>query len=357
MTIIDGYMFRRVAKPLLFVFLAFVGIFVLVDLFDHASKFIDNDVPISIVIQYYLYYMPWIVVLTAPVAMLLATLLSVGKLSRQNEVMAMKGSGLSLYRILAPILALAFLMSVAGLLVAEILLPPASRQRLEIKETHLRRSADQTIRTDVIYLRPDGTIFLARRFNVRKQTLEEITVEEFNDDSSPKMRIDATSGHWVGDHWVLQNGQVRNFTPDGERLENFELHDLAFAEPSPEDLRTRRLEPEELGYFDLRSYITKIRASGNDSTDLAVQLQLKLAFPFAILIMTLIGAPLAAGTRRSGFALAFTAALALSFVYFGLIQIGDVLGSQGILPPVLAAWMGNIVFGAIGVWLLARAPK
>ena len=357
MTILDSYMLKRIGKPLALVLIAFVGIFILIDLFDHASKFIDNKVGPDIVLLYYLYYMPWIVVLTAPVAMLLASLLAIGRLSRRSEIMAMKGGGLSLYRILAPVLLLAVALSFASLFVGEVVMPPATRRRLEIKETHLTRRADRAVRTDVIYIRPDGVMLLARRFNVGRQTLDEVTVEEFDDQSNPTTRIDAERGRWENGHWVLEKGRVRRFTPDGEEAYPFETYDLPYTEPSPDDLRTRRLEPEEMGYADLRNYVKKLRASGNNPRDLDVQLQLKISFPFVTLIMTLIGAPLAAATRRTGFALSFTAALAVSFVYFGLIQVGDVLGSQGLLPPVLAAWVGNIVFAGIGIWLLIRAPK
>jgi lipopolysaccharide export system permease protein len=356
-TTLDSYMFRKIARPLALVFIAFVGIFILVDLFDHANKFIDNKVGPGIVFLYYLYYMPWIVVLTAPVAMLLASLLAIGRLSRSNEIMAMKGGGVSLYRILAPVLLLAVGLSLASLFIGEVAMPPATRRRLEIKETHLSRRADRAVRTDVIYIRPDGVMLLARRFNVGKKRLDQVTVEEFDDESNPTMRIDAERGRWEDGHWVLENGRIRRFTPDGEEATSFEKYRLPYTEPSPDDLRTRRLEPEEMGYAELRGYIKKLRASGNNPRDLDVQLQLKISFPFVTLIMTLIGAPLAAATRRTGFAISFTAALAVSFIYFGLIQVGDVLGSQGFLPPVLGAWAGNIVFAGIGVWLLIKAPK
>jgi lipopolysaccharide export system permease protein len=356
-SILDAYILRKIMKPLLFVFLAFVSIFVLVDLFDHAHTFIDNNVKPEIVIKYYLYYMPMIVVLTAPVAMLLATLLSLGGLSRKNEVMAMKGSGVSLYRIAAPILLLAVAVSVGSLVVGEIYLPPATRARLQIKEDYLQRRARQSVRTDVIYVRPDGAMLFARRFNVKTRVLDDVTVEEFDRDLNPTRRIDAVTARWEGRRWLFEDGRIREFSEAGERATAFATFELPYDEPTPEDLETRKLQPEEMGYRDLRAYVMKLQASGNDARRLAVQLQLKTAFPFVTLIMTLIGAPLAAGARRSGFALAFTAALAISFIYYGLINVGTVLGTQGVLPAPLAAWIANIAFAGVGFWLLVKAPK
>lgn len=357
MTILDRYVLRRTLIPLAFVFAAFVGVFVLVDLFDHANSFIDNDVPVRIVIAYYAHYMPFVVVLTAPVAMLLATLLAVGRFTRSNELAAMKGSGVSLYRILLPVVLLATALSAASLVVAETVVPRATGRRLEIQDTHIRKRPSRTVRSDVIYMRPDGTTLLAKRFDTRNNTLEEVTVQDFDEDLRPRTRIDAATGTWEDGRWVLHDGRMRLFTAGAESAAVFVSRPLPYAGPTPRELSTRVLKPEELGYRDLRAHIARLRASGTDPGDLPVQLELKLSFPFVVLIMTLLGAPIAAGARRGGFALAFTAALAISFVYYGVLQVGSVLGSQGMLPPALSAWIANILFAGIGLWILAKTPK
>lgn len=357
MRILDAYLLRRLAKPLVLVFTAFVGIFVLVDLFDNVHTFIDNRVAIGTVVSYYVHYLPMVVVLTMPVAMLLATLLSLGGLARRHEVMAMKGSGLSLYRVLAPVFVLALALSLASMVVAETLLPPATTRRLQIEEEHIKRSPTEVFRRNVLYVCPDGAVFLARRFNTRRLVLEDVTIEEFDKELRPVRRIDAESGRWSDGRWVLENGQVRTFSGNTENALPFEARVLERAEPSPSDLRSRRLEPEEMGYRELRTYIGRLSASGSDPGDFAVQLRLKIAFPFVTLIMTMLGAPLAAGARRTGFALSFAAALAISFLYYGLLQVGQVLGRQGMLPPTLAAWLGNVVFAGVAVWMIVKAPK
>lgn len=357
MTTLDRYMMRQVLLPLGLFFVTFVGIFVLVDLFDHAHRFIDNDVPLRIVALYYLYYAPMIVVLTAPVAMLLATLLALGRLSRKNEIMAMKASGVSLYRALGPVFALALGLSLVSLVVGELLLPPATQRRIEIKETYIERTPSRLVRTDVVHMLPDGDVLLARRFNARSGTLEAVTYEEFGEGLVPTRRLDAELARWDGQRWVLENGSERVFSAEGETARPFGRMPLPGSDPTPADLAARPVEPEEMGYEELRSYIARVRAGGGDPRSLDVQLRLKSAFPFVTLIMTLLGAPLAAGTRRSGFAIAFTGALAISFIYYGMIQIGQVLGEERLLPPWLAAWIANMLFGGLGLHLLIRAPK
>jgi lipopolysaccharide export system permease protein len=354
---LDSYLLRRALKPLALVFAAFIGIFVLVDLFDHAHTLIDNEVALGIVLSYYLHYMPLIVVLTMPVAMLLATLLSLGGLARGNEIMAMKGCGVSLYRMLTPHLVLALLLSLVSMAVAETVLPPATATRLQIEEEHIKRSPGQITATNVIYVRPDGAVFLARHLNTRRRTVEDVTVEEFDKDLRPVLRIDAEFGRWDGERWVLEGGLLRDFSSGDEVARPFDEYVLEYSEPTPDDLTSRRLQPDEMGYRELRGYIQKLVASGSDPGDLAVQLQLKIAFPFVTLIMALIGAPIAAGSRKTGFALSFAAALAISFLYYGLLRVGQVLGRQAVMPPALAAWVANFAFAAVGVWLMARVPK
>jgi len=356
--IVDRYLSRKLLVPLVLVFCAFVVIFILVDLFDHAHSFIDRGVPARIVLLYYLYSTPLIVVLTAPVAMLLAVLLSVGRLSRRLEIMALKASGFSLHRILAPVLVIATLLSAATLLVAEFAVPPATRQKIKIEEEYIdRREGDPRIRDNVVYMRADGSVFVARRLDVRRAVIDGVIVEEFDSQLRPLRRIDAAKATWNGSRWVLADGRIRSFTATGEDTVPFDEMTLPHEEPTLQDLGTRRLDPQEMGSLELRDYTRRLLAGGNDVRELLVELRLKIAFPFSSLIMALLGAPFAAATRRSGFALAFAAALTISFLYYGFIQVGQVLGRQGLLTPALAAWVANAVFAAVGVVLLARAPK
>jgi len=357
MSIIDTYALRKLGRPLTIILCLFTGIFVLVDLFDNAHSFIDNEVSLSVVLSYYAYYLPLIVVLTSPVAMLLATLLAVGGLARKNEIMALKGSGVSLYRILAPVLALSVVVSLTNAFIGEQILPPATRQRLLIKETSIARRASEIITSDPMYVTSDGSMFHARRLNSRTETLEEVTVEEFDEANTPISRIDAESAVWEDGEWVFYEGSQRFFTAHGEEANSFHKLKSGYSEPLPSELGVRKLRPDEMAFRELRSYIVRLRASGNDPRDLAVQLHLKIAFPFVIVIMTLLGGSLAAGARRSGFALSFAAALTISFFYFGMLQVGQVLGRQGILVPWLAAWISNFIFAGVGVVLLIRAPK
>lgn len=356
MTTLDRYILRKIAKPLLLLLGVFVGIFVLVDLFDNAHTFIDNEVAIRSVLAYYVYYLPLIVVLTSPVAMLLATLLCIGGLARKNEMMAMKGSGVSLYRILAPMLALAVLVSTFDVFVGEVLLPPATRRRVVIEETLMKNRTEDMIRNEPMYVRPDGTIFVARRLNLRTGTLEEVTVEEFRN-QGPSRRIDAEKAVWRDGEWFFIEGQARLFTEEGEQSTSFDRYAPGYTDPTPAQIGTRRLEPDEMAFRELKAYIGSLRASGNDPLDLDVQLHLKISFPFVTIIMTLLGGAIAASARRSGFALAFAGALSISFLYYGLLQVGQVLGRQDLLLPWLAAWIANIAFAGVGAALLVKAPK
>lgn len=359
MRILDAYILRRILKPLALVFVAFVAIYVVVDLFDHIHAFVDNRVPLSVVILYYIYSAPQIIVLTAPIAMLLAALLSIGRLSKRNEIMAVKGSGISLYRAFVPILGLALAVSAVMLVTAETAIPPATRNRIAIEEAHIKKSAAAVprLRTDVRYVGPDGTMFLVRKYDVKRLIMKEVTVEEFDQNDRLKSRLDAETAVWKDGEWIFRDGRFRRFLENEEVTLAFDEIALGYSEPTPSDLGRRRLEPEEMGFADLRKYINRLRSSGSDPRDLMVQLHLKIAFPFVILVMTLMGASFAARARKSGFALCFTFALAISFVYYGLIRVCQVFGSQGLVQPPVAAWAANVLFAALGVTILVKTPK
>ncbi len=344
-TILDTYVLRRTIIPLAFVFAAFVSIFVLVDLFDHAHTFIDNDVPIRVVLAYYAHYMPFVVVLTAPVAMLLATLLAVGRFTRSNELTAMKGSGVSLYRILLPVLLLAAALSAASLVVAETVVPLATQTQAR----HPGHSHQEAPTAE----RPLGRdLHASGRDDAPREALRH-EEQHARGGHGPELRPRPQAQHARSMPRPGRGRAVTGFSTTAACARSprrrsprrvFESFELPYADPTPQELSTRLLKPEELGYADLRAHIARLRASGTDPGDLPVQLALKLSFPFVVLIMTLLGAPIAAGARRGGFALAFTGALAISFLYYGVLQVGSVLGRQGMLPPTLSAWIANILF-------------
>jgi lipopolysaccharide export LptBFGC system permease protein LptF len=150
---------------------------------------------------------------------------------------------------------------------------------------------------------------------------------------------------------------VREFNGEQEQVMAFEQLQGTELDERPENFERRQKRPEEMDYWQLRDYIRRVERSGGEAQREKVDLFLKIAFPFASFIIVLFGAPLASNPRRSGAAVSFGISLFICFIYYSVLRLGQAWGYKGSLPPALAAWLGNILFGAAGVVVLWKAKK
>jgi len=157
--------------------------------------------------------------------------------------------------------------------------------------------------------------------------------------------------------WELRDGIIQNRDKDGTYdLSRFERFDLKIPE-RPEDFVRQEIEPEEMGYQKLDRFAKRLRAEGYDATRYFVELHIKIAFPFVILIMALIGIPVALWKKEMGTPVAVSIGIALCFVYLLVLGLSRTLGFAGILPPILAAWLANSLFLFFGVYLLINVNQ
>lgn len=354
---LDRYILRHFCVPLLLSLWVFAAIFVIVDLIDRLDTFLDRGTDLATIVAYYLYYAPYTVALTLPIAMLLASLFAIGGLNRTSEITAMKAAGVGLYRIFAPIVVLSLFVCGLAFAFNETVVPWATAKRMEIRRA---TGPGQTgNRHDVLLKTPDGRIVYAKYYNTEQKYAHSISIEK-ESDGSIASRITARKMTWGDGVWRLQDVERRNFTGTEERTERIEvlphltLSDLGIV---PSDFVKLQRSPDEMNYRELKEYIRRMKLSGRDATKSIVDLNLKIAFPFANVIIVLFGAPLSTGVRRPGKAMSFGISLLISFLYFVAIKTGQVLGWYGFLQPVLAAWLGNAVFGLLALTLFAGVRK
>ncbi|HEY2955011.1 MAG TPA: LptF/LptG family permease [Candidatus Eisenbacteria bacterium] len=359
MKILDRYVLREFLGYLLLGLLGFIVIFVVVDLFEKIDVFLDHRAPLGLVARFYLYRAPEVVVLALPVALLLATFLALGQLNKFGELTAMRAAGLPLLTILRPVFGVAAGATVVALLLGEVVVPGASRERDRIYDEQIQRVRRDvaTERADVTYLGAGGRTYLIRLYLVREQRMHEVQVLEYAGGRLAG-RIDAAEAAWDGTQWVFTSGWVRRFESGGrERAEPFQRLEAPQLPERPRDFAKDSVEPGEMDFIQLRGYIAKLRASGLRVAKYLVDLHLKLSFPLFNLIVVMIGASVATRLRLQSAALGFGFSVIIAFVYWGFMQLGKALGHSGLVSPYLAAWMGDALFGAAGVVLLAQAQR
>lgn len=358
MRLLDRYIAVRFLNVLLFALFAFIVLFIVVDAIDHLDKFIDRGMPKPMIARYYYYYLPYIIILCMPVAMLLASLFSIGQLARYNELTAMKASGISLYRIVTPILVMAFFISIGMIYFGETVLPIATTQKMLLEQEYLE--SGQNVHRDKINVNfrdLENRRISIQYYNVSQKRARGITIIEFNGDRLIR-RIDAKFMQWETDHWVLQDAYERkNFTPEGEESQYFPETLIKEMDFIPKDLEKVHKKPEEMSFRELKLFVAEVEKNGGDKNRWLVDLYMKFSFPFANFIIVLFGAPLSATKRRGSAAMGFGISLAICFLYFGLVKTGQTMGHNGAFSPLLGAWLGNFVFAGAGVITLIKTRK
>ena len=358
MRILSRYLLREFLGYLVLGLAGFVIIFIVVDVFEKIDVFLDHHAPAMLVARFYLYRAPEVVVQVLPVALLMATFLSLGQLNKFGELAAMRSAGLSLVRMLRPVFVVATAAALLALALGEFVVPRANRERDRIFDEQIQRLERPTVseRADLTYLGEGGRIFYIRLYLVREQRMHEVSLQEFRSGELVR-RIDAAEASWDGRRWVFASGFVRTFESGREHAEPFQRMAVNGLAERPEDFAKESRKPSEMNYFELRAYVEKLRASGARVANYLVDLHIKLAFPLINLIVVMIGASIASRQRLQSAAIGFGLSVAISFVFYGLMRTGQALGHNGALPPYVAAWMADALFGAAGAVMLYRAQR
>jgi lipopolysaccharide export system permease protein len=356
--ILDRYVFREFTLFLLLGLLGFICLFSVVDVIDKIDVFLDHRAPGGLIARYYLYRAPEVIVQVLPVAILLATFLSLGQLNKYGELTAMRSAGVSLGRMLAPVFIIAASSVVLALAFSEAVVPAANRERDRIYEEQIQSQlkGPTTERADVTYLGGGGRIYYMRLYVVPERRMHEVSVQEFSHGNLVK-RIDAAEASWDGRRWVFTSGWVRTFAADSEAAKFFDHYSEDGIDEPPGNFAREIRKPADMNYRELRQLIVTLRASGARVGNYLVDLNLKLAFPLINFVVVLIGAPLATRLRATSTALGFGLSVTISFTYYAFMQSGKALGHNGALPPYLAAWMGDLVFGIVGMIMFTRAQR
>jgi lipopolysaccharide export system permease protein len=306
--------------------------------------------------------MPFYIILAFPVAMLVSTLFSMGSLAKNHELDVMKASGLSLYRISAPILIAAFALSIVVMLFGEFVLTGCEKRKDEIKSTLIEKRSrpSRLTRSNVKVPGNDGWILLSKTYNINTKEGKDVKVHKITSNKIAKTYI-AEEIIFSDSGWLLINGNAQEFYDDttglADHYTRFDTLWAPFLSQTPEMLAELPVPPRQIDFFSLRRRIDQKKMIGESTKKDEVELYLKITFPFANFILALIGLPLAANPRRSGPSVGFGISIITSFIFFVLVRTGQSLGNNGKLPPLLAASLGDLVFLAIGIGMMIKAKK
>ena len=352
--IIDRYVLREFGRTLVLVLISVLALFVVASYTEMSKDIRENNIPLHTVFAYYRFYFAQLLNDTLPISVLVATLVTFGMLSKNNEITAVKASGVSLFRLSVPIVAVAIVLSFFAYLILDFVLPFSNQRADAIKRRIDGKPPISASGQQRLWFRGKGHYiinFLAYDRNAK--VLSQISVFEFHPtDFRLTRRVSAQRATWNGSAWVFENGWIRSFTDDRHSTyspitQPLPLH---YAE-TPEQFETEVRPPEQMTFAQLRRYVSMIRNAGYSAEALDVRLWAKTSWPVISVIMALIALPFAFRMGKRGALYGVGIGLILGIIYWLLFAVFMKFGEFGNLPPLLAAWSANILFGIAAVYM------
>ncbi len=342
-------------------------LFLIFTLFELMGDIIRYRTPLVTVGDYLLNLIPYILYLMTPLCSLVAVLITFGALSRSSELTAMKATGVSLYRVVAPVLVIAGMLSLALFAFDELYLPTANRRQEALLSTIKGKPSQTFLRPDRKWIsgQTNGSgdprrIFYYQFFDPDKDVFANLTVFEFQPHTfTLTRRIFAGSVRWEPStrRWVFSDGWQRTFA--GETVASYNTFNTAsFPEihEAPSYFKKEERPSQEMSYDELSRYVSDLEQSGFDTTRLRVQLNRKIAYPLVTLVMAILAIPFALSTGKRGNIAGLGAAVGVAIAYWVVAGIFENLGDVNSLPAVLAAWSPDLLFAMAGSYLLLRTP-
>lgn len=360
--VLDKFILKELRAPFFFGIMAFSVIMVAGGLlFKLADLIIERGVSLGVAARLFLYYLPRLVAFTIPMSCLLSTLLGFAKLSTNSELVAMKSAGLSFQRIIRPVVIAAFFVSIVSFLVNETLVPMSERAAANVMVYEVLKQAPPQFK-EKIFLREEGGGKLKRvvyidKIEVRTNDMKDIVVHEFEEGRMSRI-VTAESGEWIDGGWWMNDGKVFEINKAGgvDLLFKFDRQALLMAF-KPDEIKRNVVDPDQMTMTQLYETIVMYGIRGMDAGKLWMLIHLRIAIPWACMILSLVGAALGSRPQRSGSSVGLGLSVIIVFVYYVIMSFSKSLGEAAYLPPVIAAWLPNASFLSVGVYLCGRANR
>ena len=364
MKTLPKYLTKEFFKLLFLCLIIFISIYLIIDFVLKLDNFIKARAQTSIVLDYYISITPLVITQMLPVATLISVIIMFSLLKKRNELMAMKASGLNIFRVTQPIFVSAILLGMTLFLLSEIVVPYTALKTNEIWDIEVdKRDPTQFHGISQKWYKGSNAIYWMRRFDYANQSMESPTFYFFDDSFRLIKRIDGQRAVWEHGRWAVEKAITLEVTPDcGYRTEKFETEPLFLPlEETPEtflmSFGKKDEDPENMSYWQLKRYAQRVIMEGYDNTEYVVYMNYKIAFPFIILIMVLMGIPISLKLEKAGIPLAISVGVGLWLLYVVVLALTRSLGLLGILPPILSAWLANLIFLFLGIYLMMKVER
>lgn len=353
LNILDRYLIREYFKAFVVGLIFFIALIVVVRLLDYDLKKFDDDISYVTAVKIVLFQAPRRIMEMVPIAGFVAVFFTLGRMVRNSEFTAMKAGGISVYRLLAPILIVTLIICCFFAVFYDRIASPAFHQAHLLQNKVMPRRG-----RNVVFKGKNNRIFYSQRIILDAKKISQLTIYEYDAENRLDRITFADSATWTPNEWELTDGYIRHFERGIEvDYETFDTHVIERHE-DPERFIGSEKDPRAMTIKELREQIAYKRDAGQISRKEQVKLFHKTAYPFATVVVVMLGAPIAIRFGRAGFFAGLVIAFFLSFIYWALsFATLEGLSENGKLHPFLACWGANILYAAVGSIMLWRTPK
>ncbi len=367
-SIMDRYIAKELTLPFLFAVGAFSSIAVSVGaLFELIRKVTDSGLSASLAFEIFLLTTPQFVVLAFPMSTLLATMMTFSRFSSDSELIALRGCGVSVKRIVAPAIILSLLVTALSFAVSEVVAPASTTRASDLLAKALDQEKPPFKEGNITFQQQDGDE-LVRFFHARNfdgTTMRGITVVDFSQSENEdglKQIVSADTATWdfARNLWEFTNGTIYAVSPSGSfrQIIRFDKQDLQLPR-TPLDLAARRKKTEEMNIAEANEYLGILKQTGDEKAvrDLEVSIQQKYSIPFACVVFGLVGSAVGVRPQRTGKATSFGVSIVIIFGYYLLSFIATAMGKSGVITPFVAGWLPLGLGLGAGVILLVKTSQ
>ncbi|OGQ13669.1 MAG: LPS export ABC transporter permease LptG [Deltaproteobacteria bacterium RIFCSPHIGHO2_02_FULL_40_11] len=354
MKILDRYLSKEFIRYFVSALIVFSMLFILVEILNRSMK---HGLSLAL-LKYSLFLLPFVMSQMAPIACLIASMFTLTTLSKNSELVAMHASGISLERIATTFVLIASILGFFNFFISDWIVPSTLKQSKIIFNREVRNDATyQYFRSQAIWYRAKNAIYNIHYFDPKQRQIHGVDIYLFDPKFQMTEHIHAKSAHHDNNEWTLQDGISTTFIDDFPISHHFKTKVASYITEHPKDL-IELGNIEVLTFHELRNFIRKNKKAGFDTLRHEVNLHSKIAYAVACLVMAFLGIPFSTkGSRSGGVAASFGIGLAIAFFYWICLNTGISLGYSGAIPPIVSAWITNILFFMGGVYVLNRGQK
>jgi len=366
MRILDRYILKSTLGIFLGCLLLFFSLYIIVDVFSHLDDILKHQVNIRMLLEYYLSYLPIIFVQVSPITCLLAVLYTFGKLNRNNEIIAMRASGLSILQISMPVIILGAVLSVVVFLVNDKFVPQSlvfSDKMKAQMETGAKKAKEKghEVYNNLCMYGLRNRLFFVNKFRLSPGIMENIVILEHDEQQNIVKKVVANKGAHKDGMWHFYQSITYNFDLNGQIIEEPQyLEEEVMAIPeTPQEFLTQRQRPDFMNIAQLDDYIWKLSRSGAVGVirNLKVDLYQRFTFPLTSIIIILLGIPFALRMKKRATGLSSMGiSMMMGFLYYVLNAVSIALGKAAILPPILSASLSHILALSSALYFIHKLP-